>query len=200
MKRKMKILIDNGHGEETAGKRSPDGKFREYRYAREIAAAVVNRLNAEGYDAELLVPETSDVSLSLRCKRANRFCDKLGTRNVLVVSVHVNAAGDGSQWLNATGFEVWTYVGQSTSDILSEYIYDAAQKNFVAKRLRVDNSDGDRDKEGNLYILKHTKCAAVLTENFFMDNHADVDYLLSPEGREAVVKTHVEGIAKFINR
>ena len=200
MKRKMKILIDNGHGEETAGKRSPDGKFREYRYAREIAAAVVNRLNAEGYDAELLVPETNDVSLSLRCKRANRFCDKLGTRNVLVVSVHVNAAGDGSQWLNATGFEVWTYVGQSTSDILSEYIYDAAQKNFVAKRLRVDNSDGDRDKEGNLYILKHTKCAAVLTENFFMDNHADVDYLLSPEGREAVVKTHVEGIAKFINR
>lgn len=26
----MKILIDNGHGENTPGKRSPDGKLREY--------------------------------------------------------------------------------------------------------------------------------------------------------------------------
>ena len=36
----MKILIDNGHGENTAGKRSPDGIFREYKYAREIAEAI----------------------------------------------------------------------------------------------------------------------------------------------------------------
>ena len=28
----MKILIDNGHGENTPGKRSPDGTFREYAY------------------------------------------------------------------------------------------------------------------------------------------------------------------------
>ena len=26
----MRILIDNGHGIETPGKRSPDGSFREY--------------------------------------------------------------------------------------------------------------------------------------------------------------------------
>ena len=29
----MKILIDNGHGENTPGKRSPDGSLREYAYA-----------------------------------------------------------------------------------------------------------------------------------------------------------------------
>ena len=28
----MKILIDNGHGINTPGKCSPDGKFREYKY------------------------------------------------------------------------------------------------------------------------------------------------------------------------
>ena len=42
----MKILIDNGHGENTPGKRSPDGKFREYLYVREIADEVVARLTA----------------------------------------------------------------------------------------------------------------------------------------------------------
>ncbi|MCQ2117987.1 MAG: N-acetylmuramoyl-L-alanine amidase, partial [Bacteroidales bacterium] len=40
----MKILIDNGHGLETPGKRSPDGSFREFAYTREIAARIVARL------------------------------------------------------------------------------------------------------------------------------------------------------------
>ena len=44
----MKILIDNGHGENTPGKRSPDGRFREYKYNREIARAVVEHLQLRG--------------------------------------------------------------------------------------------------------------------------------------------------------
>ena len=48
----MKILIDNGHGENTSGKRSPDGVFREYKYAREIAEIVERDLRTKGYDAE----------------------------------------------------------------------------------------------------------------------------------------------------
>lgn len=48
----MKILIDNGHGENTPGKRSPDGTFREYAYTREIADEVVRELAKRGYVAE----------------------------------------------------------------------------------------------------------------------------------------------------
>lgn len=44
----MKILIDNGHDVNTPGKRSPDGRFREYKYNREIAAAVVKHPNLAG--------------------------------------------------------------------------------------------------------------------------------------------------------
>ena len=47
-------------------------------------------------------------------------------------------------------------------------------------------------------MLTKTKCPAVLTENFFMDNKDEVAYLLSAEGREAVVATHVDGIIKYI--
>ena len=36
----MKVLIDNGHGANTPGKRSPDGVFREYIYSLEIEEAV----------------------------------------------------------------------------------------------------------------------------------------------------------------
>ena len=38
----MKILIDNGHGRETPGKRSPDGKLREYAYNRSLPAGLSN--------------------------------------------------------------------------------------------------------------------------------------------------------------
>ena len=59
----MKILIDNGHGENTPGKRSPDGKFREYLYAREVATSIERRLLMQGYDVELITRETIDVPL-----------------------------------------------------------------------------------------------------------------------------------------
>ena len=40
----MKILIDNGHGEDTKGKCSPDGRLKEYAYTREIASRIVAAL------------------------------------------------------------------------------------------------------------------------------------------------------------
>ena len=46
----MKVLIDNGHGENTKGKRSPDGKLREYAWTREIADMLVLELGKMGID------------------------------------------------------------------------------------------------------------------------------------------------------
>ena len=51
----------------------------------------------------------------------------------------------------------------------------------------------------NLYILKHTHCPAVLTENLFQDNKDDVDFLLSAEGKKKIVDMHVKGIIDYIN-
>ena len=47
----MLILIDNGHGLDTPGKRSPDGKFIEATYTREIARRVVADLIDRDYNA-----------------------------------------------------------------------------------------------------------------------------------------------------
>ena len=57
----MKVLIGNGHGIETLGKRSPDGRLREYAYTREVADRVVKTLTAAGIDAVRIVPEDADV-------------------------------------------------------------------------------------------------------------------------------------------
>ena len=39
----MKILLDNGHGNDTPGKRSPDGLFREFAYNRYIASPILQQ-------------------------------------------------------------------------------------------------------------------------------------------------------------
>lgn len=194
----MKILIDNGHGENTLGKRSPDGTLREYLYAREIADAIVRELVKRGYDAERIVRENVDVALTERTRRVNEYCGKLGASNVILISVHCNAAGDGTEWMKARGWSAYTSKGRTKADKLADCLYSIAESVFVGQRIRKDMSDGDPDWEENFYILQKTKCPAVLTENFFQDNKEDVDFLLSPEGKKQIVKVHVDGIIKYI--
>ena len=196
----MKIFIDNGHGLMTAGKRSPDGQFREPFYNREISRRVVSDLLDCGYDAELLVPEDDDVSLAERVRRVNAACFLMGKQNVILVSIHVNAAGNGLKWLNATGWSVYTCKGQTESDKLAECLCHAAIKNFPGHRIRTDMSDGDMDWEEGFYILRKSLCVAVLTENFFMDSRSDLEYLQSRAGKQAIIDTHVEGIIEYLNK
>lgn len=191
----MIVLIDNGHGVETPGKRSPDGLLREYRYCREVASDVVGKLRAKGVGARLLVPEVNDVSLSLRVRRANSYCDRYGEGNVLLLSIHNNAAGNGSRWMTASGWEAWTSPGGTASDRLAACLYDAAERCLPpGTPMR-----GKPGKEAPFTILTRTACTAVLTENLFQDNPADVAYLLSPQGRSAIARLHTEAILAFLS-
>ena len=56
----MIILIDNGHGSNTAGKCSPDKKHREYKWSRDFSSRLETALKANGYNAKRIVTETID--------------------------------------------------------------------------------------------------------------------------------------------
>ena len=194
------ILIDNGHGVNTAGKRSPDGKLIEGVYAREIAKKVVYELRKLGYNSELLTPEPNDVSLLERVHRVNVKCQSLGKDNVICVSIHCNAAGNGSEWLKATGWEIWTSEGKTDSDNLADHFIQMAKRHFEGQVIREWKKEpGEGDKENNFTILKSTLCPAVLTENFFMDSKKDVKYLLSTIGKSAIVRCHVDAIISYLS-
>ena len=194
----MKILLDPGHGDNTCGKCSPDGRFREYAYNRLIAGAVVQHLQYRGFDAEVLVPESEDISLPERVRRVNTFCHKLGRKEVCLVSVHVNAAGKGDRWYQATGWSCYTSPGQTAGDKLADALYEAARIELPGRRIRKDYTDGDQDLEANFYLLRHTLCAAALTENEFMDCEESLRFLESDEGKLAIVALHVNGIVNFV--
>jgi N-acetylmuramoyl-L-alanine amidase len=196
MANKTVILIDNGHGKETPGKRSPDGFFREYRWTRNVACMVCDILQAEGYAARLLVPEERDVPLAERCRRANQY-DK---RKSILVSIHNNAAGDGSKWMNARGWAIYTTRGITEADRLAEAMYQRARRTFLAPLTVRSYSAAPlgHDYEADFYILLHSYMPAVLVENFFQDNHADVAYLLTPAGKAACAEVIVEGIKDYL--
>lgn len=214
----MIVLIDNGHGSDTPGKCSPDQKLKEYHKSREIARKLELELNLRMVEARLLVEEDKDISLPERCRRVNAVCDKYGKENVLLVSIHCNAAGADGKWKSAGGWCVYTSPGQTKADDLATEIWNAADEGLKdykerfpilqaqgvydsrQKPMRADWSDGDPDYEARFYILVHTKCPAVLTESFFQDNKADCDFLLSEEGTKAIVELHVNGIINYIKK
>ena len=123
----------------------------------------------------------------------------MANNKAFLVSIHANAAGDGSQWMSARGWECYTSVGKTKSDKIADLFYNQAQKVFFGAKIRTDFSDGDIDKESNFYILKNTLCPAVLTENFFQDNKEDVQYLLSNRGKEDIIEVHVRAIIDYVN-
>lgn len=196
----MKILIDAGHGIDTPGKRSPDGSFLEYLWNRQIADLVLTRLRSSGMDADLVVTETNDITLRTRAMRVNRVCDRLGASNVILVSIHANAAGNGMFWSTATGWECHTSPGKTKSDPLAEAFYDSFSRAFPDKRMRRDFSDGDSDKESHFYILTKTRCPAVLLENFFYDNRMECQWLLQAKTKEQIADAIVDGLKSYLKK
>ena len=196
----MKILIDPGHGIDTPGKRSPDGLFREYLWNRQVADLILEGLLSAGVDASLVVTETNDVTLRNRVNRVNTICNRLGASNVLLVSIHANAAGNGSAWMNAKGWSCYTSKGKTKSDQVAECLYDAFEAEFQDRKIRKDMSDGDRDWEENFYVLQKSKCPAVLLENFFYDNREECAWMLQEETKKRIASAAVKGIIKYIKK
>ena len=196
----MKILIDAGHGIETPGKRSPDGTFREYLWNRQIADIILEDLGSEGYNVSLVVTETNDIPLITRVNRINAVCNKYGKDDVILVSIHSNAAGNGKDWMNATGWSCYTTKGETKSDILAEMLYDSFERAFPNRRIRKDVQDGDRDWEENFYIIQKSKCPAVLIENFFYDNKEECHWLMQESVKVRIAMAIEQAIKDYVRQ
>lgn len=188
------VIVDNGHGRETAGKRSPDGNLREWEWTRRMALEIQKRLLATGIDCVLLVPEDTDVSLRERCRRANALAD--GRRAVLV-SLHNNASGTGLEWGTARGFCAYVaYNASDSSKRFARHLHGEAVSRGLGGNRAVQP---EGFWQGNFAICRDTRCPAVLTENLFMDNREDLAVLLSEQGVKVIAELHVHALLKYFN-
>ena len=176
---KTLVLIDAGHGKETAGKRSPiwrDGsQLLEYDFNRKLASNFSQYLELGEISHIMLQDNDKDMPLSERVTLVNKLYAKYkGKYFVYLVSLHGNAA-DGIP--RAEGVEVFTTKGDTSSDSIATKYYSELDK--LGWKMRSDTSDKDPDKEENFFILKYTNCPAILTENGFYTNEEECKKMLS---------------------
>ena len=191
-----KIILSPGHGEDTAGKRSPDGQLMEWYFNRQIVNRIADKLRKAGIDFVILDNGKVDVPLRNRVMRANDY-----GKNALYISVHGNAAGDGSRWMNARGWSIYTSKGYTKADPIAQVFVEEADKVLQGTGMKVrkfSQKKYEQDYEENFYVLKNTIMPAVLTENFFYDNKQDMEFMNSPQGQELIANIHFLAIKRIL--
>lgn len=203
----MNIVLDFGHGglDVSGNYTTAPNKMFEFPNGEIAYEGVLNRqIGGHVYtclrghsnlNAICTVKEddSRDIALSHRVRVANSFDPK----DTIFVSIHCNA----SQNHNASGFELFTTKGKTKSDELAQDIANAVEHLYIEKdiKLRYDLSDGDKDKEADFYVLRKTKCPAVLIECGFFDNRKDFDNLKDPLFQANLGSFIYTGILNYIN-
>lgn len=191
--------LDNGHGKQTPGKRSPlfdDGKtrFLEYEFNRDIVARIIKKLDAAGVAFFNVVPETEIGDfLEGRVGRAN---NKKSDLPKLYLSVHSNAApAAGSEsWASSatSGIETWFFHGSKRGQKIAQIF----QKHLIEKTGL--KSRGLKSKpEGQFYVLRKTNMTSVLTENGFYNNEVEAAKLMTDSMRQKIADAHVAAILEI---
>lgn len=202
---KILVLIDCGHGGlDTNGKyttapskmfKFPDGLIMYEGVHNRVLGANLNcELRTDCIETLFTVDpsDPTDVSLYDRVELEKKLARE--GYNTIFVSLHSNAGGG-----KGTGFEIFTSVGQTKSDILADFIGEKIICEFPTIKFRRDMTDGDLDKESQFYVLKNTIGAAVLIENLFFDNRFDADLIRSESFQKRAAKTISTGIKNYIN-
>lgn len=192
------LLLDAGHGDPpiTGGKCSPDKTILEYYWARDMVQRIAAKARAAGIPVEIIVPEKTDIPLRTRTNRVNTLCKKHGgAKNCVLISVHINAA-PGSGWANARGWCGFVAPNASTnSKRLARILYEHADRAGLRGNRSVP---AQKYWVGNFAIIRDTNCPAVLTENLFMNNIQDAEYLKSESGKETIAELHIAAVKEYI--
>ncbi len=163
------------------------------RMIRERLAAL---LNESGIYYHFVTTGNRDVDLDDQVAIVNAYCRAYGTKNCLLVSIHSNGASSKS----ANGWEVFTTKGITSSDQYASQLFNEMKAVFPKRKFRTDKKDGDVDKEANFYIIAHSACPAILSENWFHSNEQECrNILMNPKGQYKIALAHFNMIQKAVS-
>jgi N-acetylmuramoyl-L-alanine amidase len=191
--KKLLVILDPAHGEEVPGKRSPDGKHREYKWSRERLRELAPKLEALGYTVVWTNTTEKEIGLSARKNAGSLLAKQHPDLIPFLLSLHNDASGNGMQWMQASGISVWTSKGRTTSDIFADYFIQAFKEVIPEVKHRQYSPEYlQRDYEDNFTVLMGGY-SANLVECMFQDNRDDVELLSDPAFNAKVVEALVKG-------
>ena len=178
---KKKVMIDDGHGSGTPGKRTPDG-YQENRFNKAVVDFLNTHLKRCGFETSLAAPGDSDASLKSRTDKANKWgADAF-------VSVHYNALKD--HWRDGEGgIETFHYPGSTSGKKLATSIHKQLVKGTKLKDRGV--------KSGNLHVLRETNMPAALPECGFMDIKKEAELMKSATYQKECAEEIAKGVCDF---
>lgn len=188
----MRIVIDPGHGGHDPGAVNLEVGAQEKDINLAVATALHQALIWAGHASRMTRDGDHGLELSGRVALARVH------KAEAFVSIHCNAAAN----REARGMELWTSPGRTPADDLATAIgLELGRcfqgKNTAASAIRRDDSDGDLDKEGRLYVLTMTSCPAVLIECGFISNDDEGRRLQDPGRQQAIAEAIARGISKW---
>lgn len=183
-----RIIFDYAHGINVAGKGSPDGRHREWRWSREILHKIIERLVQLGVPVSISNPSDMEIGLIKRLHIMNGIPGP-----AFVFSLHNNAAGMGDKWMNARGASIWTTRGATKSDADATLIYQTLQKHLPEIYWRKDMADGDIDYESNFTVLMSIH-RSVLLEWLFQDDEKDLLLIEDADIKSRLVDALVDAL------
>lgn len=191
------ILLDEGHYELEPGKRSPVSEngeqLFEWKFTRELGKRIKLTCDQLGIKCIRTTDFTNEKSLTARGNCINKYIREEAEKGnqCLMISLHGNAAGNGSSWMNASGWEVWTTVGTTKSDEFAKLLCKHFPIIFPGKKLR-------GHKEKDFTLIYKCSCPCVLTENFFYDNKEDFELMMSEKGLQKITDLHIAAICDYV--
>ncbi len=182
-----KIAIDNGHGIDTAGKRTPpfdDGTvIKEWQFNYPTACFLEAEMKRCGFITLMVSPTEKDTPLKDRTKAANDF------RADIFVSIHFNAYQ--GIWGTHGGVSTHFYKGtKQRGDILAKHVqYELAKHTKLRDR---------GSKPSNFWVVRKTIMPAVLVECGFMDNYQEARLMLDPDYQRTCAEAIARGVCTFL--
>jgi len=190
---KKLVLLDAGHGLDTAGRRvdSGDFRFREGMFNREIVQRIIVMLLERSWiKFEVVTSEWFDIGINERVKRVNERFGAFGGYEVVLVSIHANAhAKDG--FGAANGIETLYHHTSNSSKRLAESVQGGIMKKIIAATNR-----GIKPRK-NLGVLKRTLCPAIIVECGFFTNYAELMLMSNDEHKCNIAAGVVDGLVNY---
>jgi N-acetylmuramoyl-L-alanine amidase len=188
------VILDPAHGKNTPGKRSPDGRHREYLWSRERIRKIIHNINRENPRFNIYSPFLSYENEPGLTNRVIKYNDISKSHDfTFVLPIHNDAYG--KKWSKPKGTSVWTSRGETGADKYATSLFNFLKVHYPNDKFRAacwlseKEKISDPDWEKDFTILAGNdnvkpSYEAVLLEWRFQTNKEDVECLLKPKHNE----------------